>query len=664
MTQSTPNFEWLKQFGTPGEDGLRDTAFDSAGNLYLIGTADGLLGGTNPSSNTWITKYDTGGNQLLSVKQLTNHQYLRTVTVDSAGNVYLAGTNATPSPQGFVDEYDAWVAKYDSTGNQLWFEQFDYTLYDEYPFGIAVDNAGNIYLTGITGSSDSFFGRAGGPQIPWVAKFDGSGNRLWSKGINTDPGPSTGEAFPYGMKVDSSGNLYLVGKDVKNFGGNFVIGASVSNTWATKYDSNGNQLWLQQLGTIPSPSDSNVATLLSDLVLDNAGNLYLTGTADGALGDTNNSSQDIWATKYDSNGNRLWLKQFGTAESDEPFDLKLDLAGNIYLTGTTKGALGGSNAGSEDIWAAKYDSNGDRLWLQQFGSREDDSPSNLVVDSAGNLYLTGETKGALGSPNAGDRDIWATKYDSNGNRLWLQQFGTAESDYPLNLELDRAGNVYLTGETKGALGGPNAGGNDIWLAKLGTIAEAVTPTPIIGTDGDDFLAGDRSNDTISGKQGNDSLSGFDGNDRMYGDLGNDSLDGSLGNDSLFGGKSSDTLLGSSGEDVLFGNRGADILNGGDGNDILLGGNGDDLLDGGLGNDSLTGGDGNDRFLLSSNSGIDIILDFEDGKDLLSLGNNLTFSQLSITQENSATFIRLSTTGEILASLNGVSSSLINVADLG
>jgi len=73
------------------------------------------------------------------------------------------------------------------------------------------------------------------------------------------------------------------------------------------------------------------------------------------------------------------------------------------------------------------------------------------------------------------------------------------------------------------------------------------------------------------------------------------------------------------------------LNGGDGNDILLGGNGDDLLTGGLGNDSLTGGDGNDRFLLSPNPGIDIILDFEDGKDLLFLGNNLTFSQQSLTQ---------------------------------
>jgi len=203
-------------------------------------------------------------------------------------------------------------------------------------------------------------------------------------------------------------------------------------------------------------------------------------------------------------------------------------------------------------------------------------------------------------------------------------------------------------------------------AALDTKIQAVTlpagiTTPVISGDAD---LGSNSPDRIIGTNGDDILTGDGENNVLIGMRGNDSLDGDLGDDTLFGGKGSDTLLGSSGDDALFGNRGADILNGGDGNDILLGGKGDDLLTGGLGNDSLTGGDGNDRFLLSSNSGMDIILDFEDGKDLLSLGNNLTFSQLSFTQENSTTFIRSSVNGEILAALNGVSASLINVADLG
>ncbi|TAE03193.1 MAG: hypothetical protein EAZ96_13700 [Oscillatoriales cyanobacterium] len=186
-------------------------------------------------------------------------------------------------------------------------------------------------------------------------------------------------------------------------------------------------------------------------------------------------------------------------------------------------------------------------------------------------------------------------------------------------------------------------------------------TPVITGDAD---LGSNSPDRITGTDGDDILTGDSANNVLMGMKGNDSLDGGAGNDSLFGGKDSDILLGGNGDDALFGGRGADSLNGGDGNDILLGGKGDDALFGGLGSDSLTGGNGNDNFLLSTNSGIDTITDFEVGKDLLVLGSGLTFSQLSITQENSSTLIRLSATGEILASLNGVTASAIGVATFG
>ncbi|MEG3944189.1 S8 family serine peptidase, partial [Microcoleus sp. w2-18aC4] len=175
------------------------------------------------------------------------------------------------------------------------------------------------------------------------------------------------------------------------------------------------------------------------------------------------------------------------------------------------------------------------------------------------------------------------------------------------------------------------------------ILPAGIATPVVTGDAD---LGSNSPDRILGTNGDDTLTGDSPNNVLLGLRGNDSLDGAVGNDTLFGGKGNDTLLGSSGDDVLFGNRG------------------DDLLNGGLGSDSLTGGNGVDKFLLSTNSGTDTITDFEVGKDLLVLGNGLTFSQFSITQENSSTFIRLSATGEILASLNGVTASAIGVANFG
>jgi Ca2+-binding RTX toxin-like protein len=166
-------------------------------------------------------------------------------------------------------------------------------------------------------------------------------------------------------------------------------------------------------------------------------------------------------------------------------------------------------------------------------------------------------------------------------------------------------------------------------------------TPVVTGDAD---LSSNSPDRILGTSDDDILTGDSGNNVLMGMRGNDSVDGTGGNDTLFGGKNSDTLLGGSGDDVLFGNRG------------------DDLLNGGLGNDSLTGGNGIDRFLLSTNSGIDTIADFEDGKDLLRLETGLTFSQLSIVTNNSTTLIRLSATGEILATLNGVTANQISIAD--
>jgi hypothetical protein len=193
------------------------------------------------------------------------------------------------------------------------------------------------------------------------------------------------------------------------------------------------------------------------------------------------------------------------------------------------------------------------------------------------------------------------------------------------------------------------------------------------TDGDDTITGSASDDILRGKKGNDLLFSLDGNDWMNGNQGNDLTDGGIGDDTLYGGKGFDTLTGGAATDFLSGNRGEDIvmgekgddtLYGGQGNDILLGGEGNDFLSGDLGDDTLVGDVGSDRFLLSTNSGIDTVADFEVGQDLLVLGNGLSFSQLAIAEDSGSTLIRFAQTGEILASLAGVSAIRISAANFG
>ncbi|MFB2882294.1 CAP domain-containing protein [Floridanema aerugineum] len=193
----------------------------------------------------------------------------------------------------------------------------------------------------------------------------------------------------------------------------------------------------------------------------------------------------------------------------------------------------------------------------------------------------------------------------------------------------------------------------IWFGEqpdpTGTPELITTGNQILGTEGNDTLMGTEGADTILGAAGNDMMYGNGGNDFLNGNLGNDIINGNVGNDSIYGGKGSDILLGGKDNDVLYGNLGNDVLYGNFGQDTLYGGQeadtlyggqdndrlfGDldkDILSGDFGFDTLTGGDGSDTFVLQSDKGWDVIVDFTAGVDFLGLSAGLSFANLSITQ---------------------------------
>ena len=180
---------------------------------------------------------------------------------------------------------------------------------------------------------------------------------------------------------------------------------------------------------------------------------------------------------------------------------------------------------------------------------------------------------------------------------------------------------------------------------------------IIGNGGNDTLYGNQQSDLMFGGEGNDSLYGGKDNDTLNGNQGDDVLFGNLGNDVLYGGKNNDIVYGNQGDDLVYGDLGNDTLYGGQNNDSLLGGDGDDILSGDFGSDTLIGGAGKDTFVLDPLRGTDVVVDFEDGQDLLGLAGGLTFAQLSISGGSGVTQIRLTSTNELLASLTGAQVSL-------
>ena len=125
-----------------------------------------------------------------------------------------------------------------------------------------------------------------------------------------------------------------------------------------------------------------------------------------------------------------WIRQLGTTSFDSGNGVSVDNNGNAYVTGYTGGSLDGNSAmGAGDIFLTKYDTSGTKLWTEQLGSARDDWSYDVSVDSNGNAYITGSTLGSLdGNTNAGSYDMFLTKYDTNGTKLWTEQLGSTSWD--------------------------------------------------------------------------------------------------------------------------------------------------------------------------------------------------------------------------------------------
>ena len=358
---------------------------------------------------------------------------------------------------------DSFISEYrGSSGNRSnRTQQFGTSSIDN-AYGVDADPAGNVYLLSRTNGALAGANAGIGNDVVF-SKFNPRGRRQWQVQFGS-PGNDNPFVDP---KIDSAGNPIIAGYTNDDLGGpnpDTVIPPS-ADAWIAKYDTNGNQIWIEQFGT--TDGDETFG-----LDIDSQDNIYTTGWTRGSLGAPNNLNPDgevtydIWLAKYDTDGNQQWIEQFGTNTFDWSWDAATDLNDDTYITGWTLGALEGSNAGSYDIWVAKYDEDGNQQFLDQFGTAGDDAALGIDVDDSGNYYLTGYTDGDLaGEGNAGSYDAWVAKYDSEGNQLWIEQFGSSGLDNAFEVSVSGS-SVFVTGTTDDSLGSVNSGSYDAWVAEL------------------------------------------------------------------------------------------------------------------------------------------------------------------------------------------------------
>jgi hypothetical protein len=237
----------------------------------------------------------------------------------------------------------------------------------------------------------------------------------------------------------------------------------VASAWAeTPY----NVAWSRQIGTSAIDESRSVA-------VDGSGNAYISGFTRGSLGGANAGDCDAFLTKYSSAGDLVWSRQIGTSPRDISSSVAVDASGNAYISGESAGSLGGPNAGGLDAFLIKYSSAGNLLWTRQIGTSTSDWSNSVAVDASGNAFISGLTYGSLGGPNAGSADAVLIKYSSAGDLVWSRQIGTSSTDESWSVAVDASGNAYISGETAGNLGGPNAGGRDAFLSKYSSAGDLV-----------------------------------------------------------------------------------------------------------------------------------------------------------------------------------------------
>jgi hypothetical protein len=203
--------------------------------------------------------------------------------------------------------------------------------------------------------------------------------------------------------------------------------------------------------------------------------VYVGGRVSGSLpGQSTAAISDAFVRKYDEGGREVWTRQFGGDDQrfySEVTSIAADTSG-VYAVGEFfTGALPGQHAnGGIDAYIRKYDSDGNELWTRQFGTWEFDRAWGVAVGATG-VYVVGSTSGNLASPSLGCSDAFVRKYDPDGNELWTQQIGTEHCDYATDVDLG-IGRVYVLAHSydQGVYGslafGLDRDGNELWRNEL------------------------------------------------------------------------------------------------------------------------------------------------------------------------------------------------------
>jgi hypothetical protein len=376
------------------------------------------------------------------------------LAADADGNLYVVGQTSGELPgQKAAGMIDAYVRRLDPAGHEVWTRQFGSSERDE-PKGLALDDAGNVYIVGRTFGTLPGQTSAGGWDA-FVRKYNRAGDELWTRQFGGGGGESAAS-----VRIDHAGNAYVVGGTRAALPGQKNIGDY--DAFIVKFDAAGNTVWTRQFGT--RNEDYALA-----VTLDGNGDPIVAGETGGLLaGAAQFGGLDGFAREFDPAGNVVWTRQFGSPADDYAVGAAVAPTGEVLVVGTTLGTLPGQTSrGESDAYIVAIRPAGGDLWTSQFGTTGADDAEAVAFDAAGRIFVAGRVGAALpGTTSSGGSDAFLAAVSPVGEILWARQFGGPADDYAMALAVSRSG-FYLAGGTTGALPGQtNLGQRDAFVAGI------------------------------------------------------------------------------------------------------------------------------------------------------------------------------------------------------
>lgn len=363
---------WEARYSTPNSfsaDAAVDLAVDNNGSVYVTGT---ISNGDNYDFCTvkynsdgieqWVRIYNGPGD---------GHEYVVAMAIDGESNVYITGYSN--GIQGVGSQYDYATIKYNANGDQLWAERYDGPIgincnFGDNPTAIAIDNWGNVYVTGFSEEDSSIFSFSYA-----TVKYGSNGIEQWVRRYGHSSESYDNRATS--ISIDNDGNIYVTGRsdDIN----------TIVDFATIKYNADGTEQWVQRYTGPYQGSYSEAVSIKTDLL----GNIYVTGTASQQTG------YEVFATvKYNSSGQEQWTALYDAQNSQGNYaaSMAVDGSGNVYIIGVTIGS--GFNI---DYATVKYNSFGVQKWeiVYDGAGIGEDRVTDIAIGGSGDVFVTGYSWG-------------------------------------------------------------------------------------------------------------------------------------------------------------------------------------------------------------------------------------------------------------------------------